>query len=249
MLNEQRTTPYGRVRYGVCSSYLASRRVGDCIRCWIRKGTFPSCASMSESSHLLMVGPGTGVAPMRAYLQERYLHYREVARTSVGKEYNHDEAFMGKTALFFGCRSQFDDYIYKDDFEYFTGGDVVIPLTASLGDINSTSSESVLNESTRGQSLCSTSFNTSVVVGFSQKGLNATSRVTNCLEKFGSDIWKFLVNKDLYIIVAGSSKMPKDVKQSFRNIISSHGGLNEEDTKQFILQLEKSGRYIVESWT
>jgi len=48
-----------------------------------------------------MVGPGTGIAPMRALLQERYCQ-------SVG-------AKVGSNTLYFGCKNSKQDFIYKDE--------------------------------------------------------------------------------------------------------------------------------------
>ncbi|KAF0685521.1 Aste57867_22613 [Aphanomyces stellatus] len=66
----------------------------------VRKSTFklPS----SSATPIIMIGPGTGIAPMRAFLQERQ-HQR-----------NAGEA-VGPTWLFFGCRRQAEDYLYQDE--------------------------------------------------------------------------------------------------------------------------------------
>lgn len=56
------------------------------------------------SKPVIMVGPGTGVAPFRGFIQER----AEMARNGEN---------VGKTILFFGCRKQSEDFLYEKEWE------------------------------------------------------------------------------------------------------------------------------------
>src|SRR5437762_2379728 len=92
---------HGRLRKGVCSSFLAER-ADD-----VPVPVFPSIAKhfhLPEDSDIpiIMVGPGTGVAPFRAYLQER---------KAMGAK--------GKNWLFFGSQHEKCDFAYGDEFEAF----------------------------------------------------------------------------------------------------------------------------------
>ena len=92
---------HGRVRKGVCSSFLAER-ADD-----VPVPVFPSVAKHfhlpeDPDTPIIMVGPGTGVAPFRAYLQER---------EAIGAK--------GKNWLFFGSQHEKCDFAYGDEFEVF----------------------------------------------------------------------------------------------------------------------------------
>ncbi|KAH8594492.1 NADPH cytochrome P450 oxidoreductase [Bisporella sp. PMI_857] len=58
------------------------------------------------SKPVIMIGPGTGVAPFRAFVQER------AAQAKAGES-------IGRTILFFGCRKSTEDFLYKDEWKEY----------------------------------------------------------------------------------------------------------------------------------
>ena len=91
---------HGRKRKGVCSSYLAER-VGDTIPCYLHPNKSFKLPEDS-STPIIMVGPGTGIAPFRAFIEERQ---------ATGSK--------GKNWLFFGDRSKNTDYLYGNEWESY----------------------------------------------------------------------------------------------------------------------------------
>jgi sulfite reductase (NADPH) flavoprotein alpha-component len=91
---------HGRKRKGVCSSYLAER-VGDSIPCYFHPNKNFKLPGESDKP-IIMVGPGTGIAPFRAFIEERQA-----------------TGASGKNWLFFGDRSHKTDYLYGEEWESY----------------------------------------------------------------------------------------------------------------------------------
>jgi cytochrome P450/NADPH-cytochrome P450 reductase len=89
---------------GVCSNYLARRRVGDTIHATVRETKAGFRLPDDTTVPLIMIGPGTGLAPFRGFLQER------AARKAQG-------ARLGAAMLFFGCRHPEQDFLYAADLK------------------------------------------------------------------------------------------------------------------------------------
>ena len=91
---------HDRQHKGVCSTFLADLVEDETeVRCFFTPNKVfrvPEDASLP----MIMVGPGTGVAPFRAFLQER-----EYTKAS------------GKNWLFFGDRNAATDFIYREELE------------------------------------------------------------------------------------------------------------------------------------
>lgn len=103
----------GRVRSGVCSSFLAERANVGAVAVFIS----PSKFRMPEDNNvpMIMVGPGTGIAPFRAFLQER--------KSLEAK---------GKSWLFFGSQKERCDYFYRDEFDQLQSEGYLTKMTCAF---------------------------------------------------------------------------------------------------------------------
>ncbi|MCR8842251.1 bifunctional cytochrome P450/NADPH--P450 reductase [Paenibacillus sp. SC116] len=101
---------------GVASNYLAERQPGDSIVIFVRTPETEFQLPKRTETPIIMVGPGTGLAPFRGFLQAR----------NVLKEEGYQ---LGPAHLYFGCRSECD-FIYHDELKQYEEDGIVTLHTA-----------------------------------------------------------------------------------------------------------------------
>ncbi|AWB44626.1 NADPH--cytochrome reductase [Paenibacillus sp. CAA11] len=105
---------------GVTSNYLAGLKPGEEVMVFVR--TPESGFQLPEDPEvpIIMVGPGTGVAPFRGFLQARHV-LKQQGRS------------LGKAHLYFGCRND-QDFIYRKELnDYQEQGLVTLHTAFSRG--------------------------------------------------------------------------------------------------------------------
>ncbi|KAJ7465321.1 putative cytochrome P450 oxidoreductase [Mycena latifolia] len=80
----------------------------------VRRSTFR--LPTNPKSPVIMIGPGTGVAPFRGFVQERVA----LARRSLEKNGPDALADWGRISLFYGCRKSTEDFLYKEEWPQYT---------------------------------------------------------------------------------------------------------------------------------
>lgn len=73
------------------------------------------------SSPIIMIGPGTGVAPFVGFLQHR--HRMQIDSPDIS---------FGESWLFYGCRHKERDYLYREELEKFRDGKILTNLIVSF---------------------------------------------------------------------------------------------------------------------
>jgi sulfite reductase (NADPH) flavoprotein alpha-component len=87
-------------KFGVCSDFLAQKTVGSTLPLFIRKNAHFRLPN--EDKDIVMIGPGTGIAPFRSFVAER---------DATGA--------TGRNWLFFGDRKFTENFLYQTEWQQF----------------------------------------------------------------------------------------------------------------------------------
>ncbi|KAG8701613.1 NAPDH-dependent diflavin reductase [Ceratobasidium sp. 395] len=99
-------------RKGICTAWLSELQPGTKLQVGLKEGTMRLPKDINRP--IVMIGPGTGVAPMRAMIEER------IAKGA------------SDNILYFGCRSASADYHFRSEWEkYQEAGSLTHRLAAS----------------------------------------------------------------------------------------------------------------------
>ncbi|XP_077063679.1 P450 (cytochrome) oxidoreductase b [Siphateles boraxobius] len=115
-------TKTGRVNKGVATNWLKNKMPTDnghkaTVPMYIRKSQFR--LPFKSTNPVIMIGPGTGIAPFIGFIQERGWLKEQ------GKE-------VGETELYFGCRHKNEDFLYQEDLEEFEKTGVLTALNVAF---------------------------------------------------------------------------------------------------------------------
>lgn len=87
----------GEIGYGLCSRYLADLQVDDEVKFFIQRNSLFKLPE--DERDIIMIGPGTGVAPFRSFVWERA-----------------ERGASGRNWLFFGEQRQHCDFLYQAEW-------------------------------------------------------------------------------------------------------------------------------------
>jgi cytochrome P450/NADPH-cytochrome P450 reductase len=99
--------------YGVASTYLSRQEPGEKIRCFPRPTNINFHLPTDPTVPIIMVCAGSGLAPMRGFIQER------------ATIKNARNAKVGPAILYFGCRHFEKDFIYSNELKQWEADGVV----------------------------------------------------------------------------------------------------------------------------
>jgi len=249
-------TPFKRQKEGICSSWLASldpkegKEEGTkfLVPVSFSKGSFRMPADLTKP--VIMVGPGTGIAPFMSMCQQRQQHlllHSKTRRNGVGScdKEKGDAAGRGSSSnniyVFFGNRYRKKDFLYEKEWNQMCGahnrdddGD---------DDGNKSQKKEVEVEEEEEQRTIS---------GFYAAFSRDTEKKVYVQHKLAEQkeiIWEVLGKRQGHFMLAGNAqKMPNDVRNQVREIVRVMGKMTEKEAKLFMLRLDSKRRYVQETW-
>jgi sulfite reductase (NADPH) flavoprotein alpha-component len=105
------TDPRGRDRFGLATKYLDILKAGDPVTVSVK----PSVMKLppKTAAPIIMAGLGTGLAPFRAFVQEKAYQ-----KAILGQE-------IGSVLLYLGSRHQREEYLYGEEWEAYQAAGII----------------------------------------------------------------------------------------------------------------------------
>jgi len=102
---------------GFASSYMQMVAPGDPLFGYVRRPNPPFAPPADPLTPMILIGPGTGFAPLRGFIAER------AAQRSAGTQ-------IARSLLFFGCRHPDHDWFCRDEVEAWADKGIIEPFIA-----------------------------------------------------------------------------------------------------------------------
>lgn len=188
-VDELRYHAHGSEHVGAASGFLSALEDGAQLPVYIEANERFRVPA-DNSRDIIMIGPGTGVAPFRGFVQER----AEIGAT-------------GRNWLFFGARHFNTDFLYQTEWQ----------------------------DALRRKEL------DRLDLAFSRDQADKVY-VQQRLRTRGRDLYDWLQN-GAHLYVCGAIAMGKDVHAALLDVLREHGGLDEDDARDYLTRLHTEGRY------
>ena len=204
-----------KIREGVCTRYIAALPEGSEFDVLLQKGGLHITKGEGKRP-VVMIGPGTGVAPMRslvwerlAWAEERKRLYQEVGHDAP----DHGSSGVGENVLFYGCRNREADYFYRNEWQ----------------DLENKAGLRVFTAFSRDQ--------------------KRKIYVQDLVREQADLVFRLLHQQSGIVYICGSSgRMPQAVREALIEVFERGGPMEREAGEQYLLTMEKDGRYKQETW-
>ncbi len=216
-------SPTGRHHAGVASCWLARRAaVGSRVPLFVRTSSFR--LPRAPAVPIVMVGPGTGLAPFRGFLQER------AAMASAGTA-------LGPATLFFGCRAPGCDDIYADELRAFCA-----PQPPARGSPAARRGAAAAAAPGGAPPL------SELELCFSRQAGQPKRYVQAALAERRAAVWAALQAGGALYVCGDARAMAKDVHKALLELLQQEGGMAAAQAEAYAAAMAKEARYQRDVW-
>ncbi|KAK5708097.1 NAPDH-dependent diflavin reductase [Elasticomyces elasticus] len=215
-----------RRRYGVCTRYISSLQPGQQITVGLQPGYLDVKVEEMQGP-ILMIGPGTGVAPMRSMIYQRLAWAEIMELKTVGKGLDGD-------VLIFGCRNEIADYFFQAEWRDLVEYEGLTVWTAfSRPQKNTIASHANGEAATNGDQL-----------------QQRKQYVQDKIHEHARRVYEMLAKQNGKVYVCGSSgNMPKSVREAIIDVlVECDASMARDQAEAYVDGMEREGRYKQETW-
>ena len=192
----------------------------------------------TQNNPLIMVGPGTGVAPFIGFLEHKSLQIARVGTIQVEmlegywrgtmmptdpekmvlaeEQDAKEEVSSGKMYLFFGCRHPDHDFVFRDELQDYVESGVLSSLESAFSRYKDQEHQ--------------------------------PKYVYDLLRRKGKQMFDLLVHEGANFFVCGSLKMATSVHDVIIEILEQHGNMSRDAALEFTKGMLMSGKYKKDVW-
>jgi len=116
VINQWKAPGSGTIKTGACTRFIQKVPIGAKLACAAVCGTFKFPAE--DTTPMVMVGLGTGIAPIRSFMQDKLYKKNKGIKT-------------GPMVVFYGCRREKEELFYKEEWQMYKKEGVLTELVGA----------------------------------------------------------------------------------------------------------------------
>jgi len=117
VINQWKAKATGELKTGTCTKFIQQMPLDKQVACAVVCGTFQF--PEKDTTPMVMVGLGTGIAPIRSFMQDKLYKKKNGIPT-------------GPMVVFYGCRHEQEELLYKDEWKMFEQEGVLTKLVGAF---------------------------------------------------------------------------------------------------------------------